>query len=105
MALLMLCPVMMNRSWLFRVFLRRHLQCLIHCELRLLQTHRSPSCVPSLLLELVVMGGLKLMVCCYSEDFFILDASSMWPHLLADAHDGSHEGAEKIRNRWRASFL
>jgi hypothetical protein len=32
------------------------------------------------------------------------DASTTWPDLLADAHDGGHEGVQKTIHRWRASF-
>jgi transposase InsO family protein len=35
---------------------------------------------------------------------FVPDVSSLWPLLLADAHDGAHEGVEKTMHRWRATF-
>jgi hypothetical protein len=40
----------------------------------------------------------------FKGKLFVPDASSMWPVLLAEAHDGGHEGVEKTLHRWRASF-
>jgi len=41
----------------------------------------------------------------YKGRVFIPDASSLWPALLAHAHDVGHEGAQKTLHRWRASFF
>lgn len=40
----------------------------------------------------------------YKGKVFVPDASPLWPQLLADAHEGGHEGAQKTLHRWRASF-
>jgi hypothetical protein len=40
----------------------------------------------------------------YCGNFFIPDASSLWPQLMSFAHDVGHEGIEKTVNRFRASF-
>jgi hypothetical protein len=40
----------------------------------------------------------------FKGKFFVPDASSMWPLLLASVHEEGHEGIEKSLNRWRASF-
>jgi hypothetical protein len=38
------------------------------------------------------------------KGLFILDASAIWPLILAETHDCGHEGVEKTLHRWRASF-
>jgi hypothetical protein len=40
----------------------------------------------------------------FKGKIFLLDASSLWPHLLSSAHDSGHEGIEKTLNRLKASF-
>jgi hypothetical protein len=40
----------------------------------------------------------------FKGKIFVPDASTLWPLLLADAHDGAHEGVEKTVHRWRATF-
>jgi hypothetical protein len=35
---------------------------------------------------------------------FIPDASTLWPVLLAQAHESGHEGVQKTAHRWRTSF-
>jgi hypothetical protein len=40
----------------------------------------------------------------FNGKMFVPDASSLWPVLLAQAHDQGHEGVEKTLHRWRASF-
>ena len=35
---------------------------------------------------------------------FIPDASTLWPQLLAQAHESGHEGVQKTAHRWRTSF-
>jgi hypothetical protein len=41
----------------------------------------------------------------FQGKFFIPNASGMWPHLLADAHETGHEGVEKTLHRWRSSYI
>jgi hypothetical protein len=48
----------------------------------------------------LVMDGLLL----FKGKIFVLEASSVWPLTLADAHDFSDEGIEKTLHHWRASF-
>lgn len=36
---------------------------------------------------------------------FVPDASTLWPTLLAHAHDAGHEGTQKTLHRWRATFF
>jgi hypothetical protein len=35
---------------------------------------------------------------------FIPDASTLWPVLLAQAHESGHEGVQKTAHMWRTSF-
>jgi hypothetical protein len=48
----------------------------------------------------IEVDGLLL----FKGKIFVPNASSLWPLLLADAHDGAHEGVEKTVRRWRATF-
>jgi hypothetical protein len=45
-------------------------------------------------------NGLPL----YNDRVFIPESSSLWPQLLHDAHEASHEGAQKTLHRLQASF-
>lgn len=40
----------------------------------------------------------------YKGRLFVPDASTLWPQLLAQAHEAGHEGIQKKLTRWRSSF-